>query len=120
LFGGETGGQCPDDDGIVACQHQVDHQDLKEGGERNGIADVGKVTNDRGPDVRHTAETAWAGGSGSEQQSSHKNPPSSAAQGPMDRFVPLAEAQHLPQAEYVLASDPALVDHGDGDVEDNR
>ena len=36
LRGRQAGGGKPDDNGIVAGQHQVDHDDLAEGGERVG------------------------------------------------------------------------------------
>ena len=38
---GQPGGESADDDRIVTCEHDVDEQDLDEGGERAGTNQVG-------------------------------------------------------------------------------
>ncbi len=45
----QAGGGEPDDDGIVAGQHQVDHDDLEEGGDRGLGEQIGEKIGHRGP-----------------------------------------------------------------------
>jgi hypothetical protein len=58
LLGRQPGGQRADDDRIVAGKHQVNPQDLQERPEHAGVADIGEIGDDLGPEFSHDGVNA--------------------------------------------------------------